>query len=73
MMRKLTATGLAALAVAGLAGTGAALASSPHSTKAAAVSVAQERSSRDSANDRSRDAHSSERTSDTHALHESER
>jgi hypothetical protein len=42
MMRKLTATALTALAVAGLAGTGAAFASGTHATKPAASAVSRE-------------------------------
>lgn len=49
MMRKLTATGLAVVAVAGLTGTGAALAASSQSAKPVAAATSLDRSSRDRA------------------------
>lgn len=57
-MRKLTATLLAAGAVTGIVGTGAALAATPHPAKPA--TVAMDRTSRDKA---SRDRAHTERTS----------
>ena len=48
MMRKLTATGLAVVAVAGLTGAGAAFAASSHSAKPVAAVTSLDRSSRDS-------------------------
>jgi hypothetical protein len=72
MMRKLTATGLVALAVAGLAGTGAAFASSTHSTKAPTAAVSHERSPSDnSTRDGTRDTHSGDSARDRNGLHES--
>jgi len=47
MMRKLTATGLAVVAVAGLGGAGAAFAASSHSAKPAAAAISQDRSAND--------------------------
>ena len=80
MMRKLTATGLAALAVAGFAGTGAAFAASSQAHKPAASAVSFDKSSKDtqvrdrsssdtsskegSTTDRSHETHSSDRAHD---------
>jgi hypothetical protein len=80
MMRKLTATGLATLAVAGFAGTGAAFAASSQAAKPAAVAVCLDKPSRDtqvrerassdtsskerSTTDRSHDTHSTDRPND---------
>jgi hypothetical protein len=78
MMRKLTATGLATLAVAGLVGTGAAFAATSHTAKPLAGTVSTDRSSKEasfrdkesaaktprekSAANRSHDAHASDRS-----------
>jgi len=65
MMRKLTVTGLAALAVAGLAGTGAALASSSHGTRPAAAVVETDKSSHESS---PRDRQTTERSAKEHSM-----
>ena len=72
MMRELTATGLTVLALAGLAGTGAALAASPHSgrpsihathTDSAREGASSDRSSRDRHRDGKTDAASKDTSS----------
>jgi hypothetical protein len=72
MMRKLTATGLATLAVAGIAGTGAAFAASSHPGKPPVASVSADKSSsKDTARERassdraSRERHSMDRSHET--------
>lgn len=47
MMRKLTATGLAVVSVAGLTGAGAAYAASSHSAQPVAAATSQDRSAND--------------------------